>query len=92
MPTKFLSLNPEDPSLEHLQPEIETHSKYQKKHKYGQISYEDYYNKENQLRYKATISLGEMSAETCQEFIRVNKPFFEDPFNPQLTLFPETNE
>lgn len=81
-----LSLNHKNPSLEQLQPAIETHSKYQKKHKYGQISCEDYYNKDNELKYKATISVSEMSAETCQEFIRVNKPFFEDPFNPQLTL------
>ena len=55
---------------------------------YGQIELEEYQEKESDL-YKLTLKMKDLKPEIAKEFIRIIKPFFEDPVNPQLTIFVE---
>jgi hypothetical protein len=80
------------PSFDNIQPQFEHSVKTVYKHKMGTMASETYFDKDGFPLANVELKLKGLSPEVHQEWIRVNRPFFEDPVSPQLTLFPETNE
>ncbi|BAQ65577.1 hypothetical protein [Geminocystis sp. NIES-3709] len=84
-----LVTNDSAPTLENINPNCGHNLKTEIKSKYGNLSLEDYYNKDDFLRYKINLKIAELTPEIAKEMLRVLTPFFENPLSPQLELFAE---
>lgn len=76
------------PTINNFNPDYLLSTKNTIKSEYGVVELEEY-EKEDETLYRLNLRLKDLPPTTANECLRLLKPIFENPINPQLSLFVE---